>query len=224
MSNKIKAVLFDMDGVLLDSMPYHEKAWCQLFRDEGVPFSREEAYLNEGRTGYNTIETIIVKATGNKPSRLKVEQLYERKKELMKQFPPVREIEGMPKVIEYLNEIGIKIGVVTGSSQDGVINKLKHFYNKIVIKESVITGLDVKNGKPHPEPYLKALSRVGVSAEETIVIENAPLGIESSVAANIETIAINTGPLDNSILYQFGAQDVCQSSEELLQVLKARLS
>ncbi|QZT36038.1 HAD family phosphatase [Halosquirtibacter xylanolyticus] len=217
---KISAVLFDMDGVLLDTMPLHEAAWSQLFNEENIPFDAEDAYLNEGRTGISMIETVYHKTKGSTPSKEYTHKLYERKKEIMKRFPPVVEIIGMPKVLEFLYSKGIKIGVVTGSGQRNIINKLQQFYDKIVIEENIITGLDVKNGKPHPEPYVKALDRVDITAEEAIVIENAPLGVEAAKAANIFTIAINTGILDDKVLEEAGANRVCKDSEELLQMLR----
>ena len=69
----------------------------------------------------------------------------------------------------------------------------------------MVTAFDVKHGKPHPEPYLMALKKGGFKANEAIVVENAPLGVKSAVAAGVFTIAVNTGPLDDSILLNEGA-------------------
>jgi HAD superfamily hydrolase (TIGR01509 family) len=220
----IKAVLFDMDGVLLDTMPYHESAWSQLFKEEGIPFDPKEAYYNEGRTGYSMIETVFEKAKGEKPSLEDISEMYQRKKSIMKNNPPIKNIKDMPQVLTYLKEQNIKIGVVTGSGQKDIIKTLQQFYPDIVIKENIISGFDVKKGKPHPEPYLKALERVGITAEEALVIENAPLGVESAIAANIYTIAINTGILDDDVLKDAGANMVCRNSKELLQILQEKLN
>ena len=69
----------------------------------------------------------------------------------------------------------------------------------------MVTAYDVKHGKPHPEPYLMALEKAGIKANEAVVIENAPLGVQAGVAAGIFTIAVNTGPLDDNILLDEGA-------------------
>jgi beta-phosphoglucomutase-like phosphatase (HAD superfamily) len=69
----------------------------------------------------------------------------------------------------------------------------------------MVTGYDVKYGKPHPEPYLMGLDKAGVQANEAIVIENAPIGVQAGVAAGIFTIAVNTGPLDDQELLDAGA-------------------
>ena len=72
----------------------------------------------------------------------------------------------------------------------------------------MVTGFDVKRGKPDPEPYLMGLQKAGIKAEEAVVVENAPLGVESAHRAGIFTIAANTGPLEDSLLKEAGADIV----------------
>jgi len=81
----------------------------------------------------------------------------------------------------------------------------------------MVTAFDVKFGKPHPEPYLKALKKSGLQPWEVIVIENAPLGVESSTSAGLFTIAINTGPLNPEILKENGANLVLDGMKELFE-------
>lgn len=68
-----------------------------------------------------------------------------------------------------------------------------------------MTAADVKQGKPSPEPYLRGLAKAGVRADEALVIENAPMGVQAAVAAGIFTIAVNTGPIPPQKLYEAGA-------------------
>ena len=79
----------------------------------------------------------------------------------------------------------------------------------------MVTAYDVKYGKPHPEPYLMGLQKAGVKADEAIVIENAPIGVEAGVAAGIFTIAVNTGPLDAQVLLDAGANVLFPSMQAL---------
>ena len=72
-------------------------------------------------------------------------------------------------------------------------------------RERMVTAFDVKYGKPNPEPYLMGLEKAGVKANEAIVIENAPIGVQAGVAAGIFTVAVNTGPLDGQVLLDAGA-------------------
>ena len=79
----------------------------------------------------------------------------------------------------------------------------------------MVTALDVKYGKPNPEPYLMGLKKAGIEANEAVVVENAPLGVKAGVAAGIFTIAVNTGPLPNSALLDEGANLLFSSMQEL---------
>lgn len=95
--------------------------------------------------------------------------------------------------------------VVTGSGQLSLLDKLNHYFPDIFQRELMVTAFDVKYGKPNPEPYLMALQKAGIQANEAVVIENAPLGVRAGVAAGIFTIALNTGPLPDEVLLQEGA-------------------
>ena len=79
----------------------------------------------------------------------------------------------------------------------------------------MVTSFDVKRGKPFPDPYLKGLELAGVDASQAVVVENAPMGVRAAVAAGIETIAVNTGPLDDAVLMNEGASILFSSMQEL---------
>ena len=83
----------------------------------------------------------------------------------------------------------------------------------------MVTGKDVRRGKPDPEPYLMGLEKAGVCAAEAIVVENAPMGVRAAVAAGIFTIAVNTGLLPDSALTDEGAHLVFDSMRELAEAL-----
>ena len=85
----------------------------------------------------------------------------------------------------------------------------------------MVTGFDVKRGKPDPEPYLMGLEKAGIKAEEGIVVENAPLGVQAARGAGIFTIAANTGPLEDSILKDAGADIVVPDLATVAAVLRS---
>ena len=117
----------------------------------------------------------------------------------------------MPGALETLKAVkakGLKIVLVTGSAQTSLLEKLEHSYPGFFQQDLMVTGFDVKLGKPYPEPYLKGLQKAGIKPEEGIVVENAPLGVQAGHAAGIFTIAANTGPLDDAILKNAGADIV----------------
>lgn len=80
MRKKLKAVLFDMDGVLFNSMPYHSEAWHQVMKTHGLDLSREEAYMHEGRTGASTINIVFQRELGKEATQEEIESIYHEKK------------------------------------------------------------------------------------------------------------------------------------------------
>ena len=123
----------------------------------------------------------------------------------------------MPGALEVLTQIkenGLTPMVVTGSGQLSLLDKLNHNFPNIFQEHSMVTAFDVKYGKPNPEPYLMALKKAGINANQAIVIENAPLGVQAGVAAGIFTIAVNTGPLPDSALLEQGANLLFHSMNE----------
>ena len=126
--------------------------------------------------------------------------------------------EKIPFVTDLLKKIQsqkLDIFVVTGSGQPSLINNLEVNFPGIFNKKKMVTAFDVQYGKPHPEPYLMALKKSGLNPWEVVVIENAPLGVESSSKAGLFTIAVNTGPLDPTVLSESGANIVFDSMKEL---------
>jgi beta-phosphoglucomutase len=175
---KINAVLFDMDGVLYDSMKNHAATWIQAFKKFNIDFPRKDAYLNEGSTGDFTIKTVIQHICNREATNEEIEGIYEEKTRLMHQRPKADKIPGMQALLNKIRQSGKTIIVVTGSKQPILLERLLKDFG--VNPDEVVSGFDVKHGKPHPEPYLMGLQKANAKAEETIVIENAPLGVKSA--------------------------------------------
>ncbi len=203
-----KAVFFDMDGVLFDSMPFHASAWVQAMHDMNIPFTTFEAYMNEGRTGDSTIDGAFLHTYGRKATYEEKQQIYKLK---TKYFEAESKTTPMPfafELLEYFKKKGLQIFLVTGSGQSTLIDSLQLHFPGIFVKENMITAFDVSNGKPHPEPYLKALEKSGLGPWEVVVVENAPLGIQSAKAAGLFTFGLDTGPLGVEVLHDAGADIV----------------
>jgi HAD superfamily hydrolase (TIGR01509 family) len=210
-----KAIFFDMDGVLYDSMGSHATAWIEALKQMGLPFTVNEAYLNEGRTGASTIDGVFIKEYGRNATEEEKQTIYLKKSRL---FETLKHSEKIPYVTELLAKIKIQkldIYVVTGSGQPSLIDSLELNFPGVFEKKKMVTAFDVQFGKPHPEPYLIALKKSGLKPWEAVVIENAPLGVESSSKAGLFTIAVNTGPLDPVVLSDSGANIVFGSMKEL---------
>ncbi|MDD3321111.1 MAG: HAD-IA family hydrolase [Paludibacter sp.] len=212
---KPKAIFFDMDGVLFDSMKFHAVSWLKAMLQVGLPFTETEAYMNEGRTGASTIDNVFVAVRGRNATEKEKKEIYKIKST---HFEACGKIERMPFALELLQKIKAEnkdIFVVTGSGQPSLIDSLQENFPDIFKKEKMVTAFDVTNGKPHPEPYLKALKKSGLQPWEVVVIENAPLGVESANAAGLFTIAVNTGPLNPEVLSNSGANLVLKDMEDL---------
>jgi HAD superfamily hydrolase (TIGR01509 family) len=204
-SISLKAVLFDMDGVLFNSMPNHALAWHQVMTQFGFHLSCEEAYMHEGRTGAATINIVSQRERGRDATPQEIEAIYQAKTEAFNRCPEAERMPGAYEVLCKIKDEGLTPMVVTGSGQESLLERLNHNFPGIFRRELMVTAHDVKYGKPHPEPYLMALEKVGVAPYEAIVVENAPLGVQAGVAAGIFTVAVNTGPLPKEALLDEGA-------------------
>jgi HAD superfamily hydrolase (TIGR01509 family) len=217
---KPKAVFFDMDGVLYDSMKSHAAAWVQALHQMELPFTEYEAYMNEGRTGASTIDGVYTQVHGRMATEDEKQRIYRLKSTL---FEALGKTEPMPFALELLDIIKaqqLDIFVVTGSGQPTLLDSLECNFPGIFKKEKMVTAFDVKYGKPNPEPYLMALKKSGLNPWEVLVVENAPLGVESATAAGLFTVAVNTGPLNPKVLLESGANIVLDDVEELYKKWK----
>ena len=215
-----KAVLFDMDGVLFDSMPNHAYAWSHAMTQFGLEMTAYEAYLHEGRTGNGTINILAQRFWGRDATSEEIERIYAAKAEMFNTCPEPKPMPGAFEALSAAEELGCKIVLVTGSGQAKLLESLEQHYPGFFRQELMVTGFDVKIGKPHPEPYLMGLQKAGVKAEEAIVVENAPLGVESAKKAGIFTIAANTGPLEDCILKEAGADIVVPGLKEVANLFR----
>ena len=220
---KIRAVFFDQDGVLYNSMPYHATSWAWAMTKHGLPYTAEECYRNEGRTSTGVIQEYHERIFGTPASQELIEAIYADKSahftEMTGGFPGI--IPNVDKVLEWLHERGIQCWVVTGSGQRNLINALNETFNHVF--SGIISSYDVQKGKPDPEPYLKAWEKCGFAKSECMVVENAPLGVRAAKAAELFTIAVNTGPLPDEELKAEKADVVLPDMETLLNWLEQHL-
>ncbi len=212
---KVRAVLFDMDGVLYDSMPNHAYSWHHAMKECGLEISEAQAFEWEGMRGVEVIKLLAKEQWGHTLTDDEAQEMYNVKARIFSTLPEAQMMPGAIDLLRKLDAGGRKIVVVTGSGQKVLLDKLVNDYDGLIQPDMIVSSKDVTRGKPHPEPYLKGLEKVGVSADEAIVVENAPLGIRAARAANITTLAVNTGPLPDSMLTAEGAAKVFPSMKHL---------
>ena len=219
-ARKLKAVFFDQDGVLYNSMPFHSQSWLLAMTEHGLPFTAEQTYRNEGRTGAAVIDEAYRLIHGVGAPQELIEAIYAAKSGHFNRLtggklPEL--IPGIKEVLTFLHQKGVQCWVVTGSGQRSLLDSLEETFPGIFT--GFITAYDVTHGKPSPEPYLKAWEHTGFAKEQCLVVENAPLGVRAGKAAGLYTIAVNTGPLPDSDLVAEGADQVLPDMNALLQYL-----
>ena len=200
-----KAVLFDMDGVLYDSMPNHAYSWHKSMAALGITMPPEDAYKYEGMRGVETIKLMARQQWGRELTDEEAQKMYGEKARVFSECPTAKVMDGVQDLQCMMKADGMKIVVVTGSGQRSLLDKLVKDFDGLVSPELIVSSFDVSRGKPDPEPYLKGMEKAGVKPWEAIVVENAPLGVRAGVAADVFTVAVNTGPLPDSMLADEGA-------------------
>lgn len=201
-----KVVLFDMDGVLYDSMANHGIAWQRAMKEFGIHFTVEDSYATEGARGVDTIRKYAKAQLGKELTEEEAQKMYDLKAHYFHEMPEAKIFDGVTDLMKKIKDCGLKIGIVTGSAQRPLIERVTHDFGDFVSRDQITTAFDVKRGKPNPDPYLMGLKKAGNYApSEGIVVENAPLGVRAGVAAGCYTVAINSGPLADSVLINEGA-------------------
>lgn len=212
------AVLFDMDGILYDSMPLHARAWKKMCDLNGIEADEAEFFGYEGRTGASTINILFNRQYGHGADDDLCKRLYAQKSEFFKEMPEPLMMPGAKEAVDVVQAAGARCVLVTGSGQHSVLDRLERDYpGAFGIR---VTGLDVKHGKPHPEPFLKGLDKAGAKTTQALAVDNAPLGVRSASDAGIFTIGVRTGPLHKGALLEAGANIELDSMDECAQVLK----
>lgn len=219
----VKAVLFDMDGILYDSMPNHCRAWKQMCDENGIQAENDEFFAYEGRTGASTIDILYQRQFGHGATPEDVKRLYGRKSELFKAMGEPVLMHGASQAVGVCLGAGLQPCLVTGSGQASILERLSRDYPGAFGVGRRVTAHDVEHGKPHPEPFLKGMAKSGSEAWETIAVDNAPLGVESASKAGAFTIGVRTGPIPAGSLIAAGADIELNSMEECAELLSELL-
>lgn len=215
----VKAALIDMDGVLYDSMPLHTKAWHRMATEMGIDCTREEFYAYEGMTGEATINLLHNRAFGSGVTSERAKELYAIKVKYFTEQGGADEMPGAAQMLKILETNGIMRVLVTGSGQRNLIDKLNASFPGAFSEDKRVSSADVKNGKPHPEPYIKGMAKADAKPTECIVIENAPLGVQAGHRSGAFVIGITTGPIPKDVMKKAGADLVFDSMPEFAKKL-----
>ncbi len=183
---KKSAIIFDVDGVLLDTVPYHFTAWQKMFTDEGVAFTMDD-YLKKvnGLPRLTGIKNVLTEVNEEKISSL-AQKKQDYYLELVSVNPPVP----LPGVIEFLSVLRDKNYRLAAASSSKNAPTLIKNANLESFFEVIIGGNDFKNSKPDPEIFVTAANRLGVKPQECIVVEDAVLGVLAAKTAGMGTVGL----------------------------------
>jgi HAD superfamily hydrolase (TIGR01509 family) len=182
-----KGILFDFDGVVINSMHQHFSAWEKAFAEQGITIFKEDFFLLEGQ-GVGTIAQIL-----GEQNSLTEQQILDVVSNKVRHYYKSVKIEFYDNFLEMISTFkkkNIPMAVVTGGNRERVEIIIREYLEDIFL--AVVTIDDVQKGKPHPEPFLKGAGMLNLRPQECIVVENAPLGIKAAKAAGCSVIAIKT--------------------------------
>ena len=187
-----KAVIWDMDGVIADTAPYHLSAWQEVFRKRGVKFTEEDFKRNFGRRN----DTIIRDTLGEQIAQGEIDAIAREKEETFRSLAgqKIKPFPGAVALLQSLRKHKFKMAIASSTPMENIqlITRSLGIDNCF---QSIVTGQDVTEGKPSPQSFLLAAQRLGVEPRNCIVIEDAVAGVAAAKRAGMRCLAItNTHP------------------------------
>ncbi|WP_277977169.1 sugar phosphatase [Pantoea endophytica] len=181
---KYRGFLFDLDGTLVDSLPAVIRAWSLWGERHGLLAEEVLSYIH-GKPAINSLRHFMA---GQSEEAIQAEFLWLERLEA-EDTQGVQAIPGALALLTTLNELQIPWAIVTSGSIP--VAHARHKASNLPMPEVFITAENIKHGKPNPEPYLLGAGRLGLSATQCVVVEDAPAGILSGLDAGSAVIAIN---------------------------------
>lgn len=199
-----KGFIFDMDGVLVDAMPFHCRAIQTAAKNEvNIDVAERDVYLLEGMPGEDMVRELlrqkrysghIENVSDSESSDIDsiARRIHKRKKEIFQQINASQPIDGAKELV---SSIRCKKALVSGAAKQEVDSIIEKYFGKEAFN-IVVSGEDLEEGKPSPDPFRTALTKMDLSESQAIVVENAPLGVKAANNAGIECIVtLNNTPL-----------------------------
>jgi beta-phosphoglucomutase family hydrolase len=188
--SSVRALVFDMDGTLVDSMPWHLRSWAAVLAEHGVTVEPRQFLL---RTAGMTAKTIFREWLGPTLSDSEIARLTEEKETLYRRLyaPHVRSISGADEFLKKARDRGIGIALATAAPEENVTFILSR--TKLgALFDVIVTADDGFPGKPAPEIFLAAAARLGIAPRRAIVFEDALNGVEAARRAGMRVVVLST--------------------------------
>lgn len=189
---KIAAVIFDLDGVIVSTDEFHYLAWKELADAEGIPFDRADNERLRGVSRMESLDILLEKAAKPYSDAAKL-YMAERKntiyRSLLERLSPADILPGVAPILDGLRARGVKIAIGSSSKNAGPILQAIGLANAF---DAVADGTHITRSKPHPEVFTLAAHRVGVLPEQCLVVEDAHAGVEAGLAAGMRVLAVGS--------------------------------
>lgn len=186
----IKAAIFDMDGVIINSEPIHDKVWKQFYEQNGVAITREELDSMRGIPPAATIRKFIPYIA----NEAEFQRLHDERADLLTQAFTYNEIPLVNGIADFMQDLrrqNIHIAVATSTKRDIAIQVLQKVgvYNFVDV---LVGGDEITKGKPDPDIFLTAAKKLGVTSHECVVFEDSQAGVEAGLRAKMHVVAMLT--------------------------------
>jgi HAD superfamily hydrolase (TIGR01509 family) len=192
--------IFDMDGVVIDSNPYHKTAWEKFLNGQGVSFD-DQLFDNvlSGRTGPTSLRMLFGEDLSQEKLDLYLDEVDSNYQNILRQSDDIKPIAGVHAFLDKISGNGMRLALATSAPELNIelgLQKLK-LENTF---EHIVGKVDVSHGKPHPEVYLRSLELLGMAAGNCIVFEDSKAGIQSARSASIQVVGIASGHSKEELL------------------------
>jgi beta-phosphoglucomutase len=188
----IKACIFDLDGVIVDTARYHYLAWKRLAKELGIDLTLEDNERLKGVSRMRSME-IILEIGGISIGEHEKERLANKKNtwfvDYIERMAPEEIFPGVKLLIKEMRELGIKTALASSSKNAKTVIQLLHIRNEFDV---VVDGTMITHTKPHPEIFLLAADRLGVEPEACLVFEDAEAGVEAALAAGMKCVGVGS--------------------------------
>ncbi|TKJ90156.1 beta-phosphoglucomutase [Paenibacillus sp. CFBP13512] len=209
----IKAVIFDLDGVIVSTDQYHFEAWSKISEEEGIPFNETINHQLRGVSRMESLDIILQRATKTYSDEEKL-QLAEKKNEYYRQslhhLSPSDLLQGVEYTLKTLKQNNIKIAIGSSSKNTPTILKQIGLDKEF---DAIADGNDITRSKPDPEVFLLAATRLDIVPEECLVVEDALAGVEAAIAGKMNVAAVG------ETLRSSDADYYLESVDELLELV-----
>lgn len=185
----MQAIIFDMDGTMIDNMMVHHRAWQKKLAEYGLEMPLEE--VMEKVHGINV--EILERLFGDRFTAEERKQISREKESAYREIflPELKLLNGLPKFLEELAQSDLKMAVASAAPPENVDFVLDHLYLRQYFPV-ILHSESVKNGKPHPEIYLKTAAQLEVSPEHCVVFEDSPVGAQAASSAGCSVMVVTT--------------------------------